>query len=71
MNRATERSAPNLSDSRKNRLGSAILRGILSVFGPAAACFLVKFIGTLAYRSILIHPFISKLNCLRFHMLLI
>ena len=44
MNRATERSAPNLSDSRKNRLGSAILRGILSVFGPAAACFLVKFI---------------------------
>ncbi|MBQ7730997.1 MAG: lysophospholipid acyltransferase family protein [Lentisphaeria bacterium] len=39
-----QKPAANLSDTRKNRLGSAILRGILSVFGPAAACFLVKFI---------------------------
>ena len=46
--RASEQSAGNLSDTRRNKLGSAILRGILSVFGPAAACFLVKFIA-LAY----------------------
>lgn len=39
-----QKPAANLSDTRKNKLGSAILRGILSVFGPAAACFLVKFI---------------------------
>ena len=38
----------NLSDVRQNKLGSAILRGILTVFGPAAACFLVRFI-SLAY----------------------
>ena len=46
--RASAQSAGNLSDTRRNKLGSAILRGILSVFGPAAACFLVKFIA-LAY----------------------
>jgi len=40
--------AANLSDVRQNRLGSAILRGILTAFGPAAACFLVRFI-SLAY----------------------
>jgi len=44
MTRATAQPAANLSDTRKNKVGSAILRGILSVFGPAAACFLVKFI---------------------------
>ena len=44
MNRTDAQSAANLSDTRKNRLGSAILRWVLSVFGPAAACFLVKFI---------------------------
>jgi lauroyl/myristoyl acyltransferase len=44
MSRESAQPAANLSDTRKNRLGSAILRGILSVFGPAAACFLVKFI---------------------------
>ena len=44
----TARDAANLSDSRQNKLGSAILRGILSVFGPAPACFLVEFI-SLAY----------------------
>lgn len=44
MSREPAQSAANLSDSRKNRLGSAILRGILSVLGPGAACFLVKFI---------------------------
>ncbi len=44
MSRAPAQSAANLSDTRRNKLGSAILRGILSVFGPAAACFLVKFI---------------------------
>ena len=43
MTRADAQPA-NLSDTRKNRLGSAILRGILSVLGPVAACFLVKFI---------------------------
>jgi lauroyl/myristoyl acyltransferase len=43
MNR-TDEPAANLSDARRNKLGSAILRWILSVFGPAAACFLVKFI---------------------------
>ena len=49
MNRdSVQKPAANLSDTRRNRLGSAILRGILSVFGPAAACFLVKFIA-LAY----------------------
>jgi len=42
--KGSSKSAENLSDSRQNRLGSAILRGILAVFGPAAACFLVKFI---------------------------
>ena len=36
-------SAENLSDTRKNRLGSAILRLVLSVLGPAAACFLVRW----------------------------
>ena len=41
---AQSQPAANLSDTRKNRLGSAILRWILAVFGPAAACFLVKFI---------------------------
>ena len=44
MNRASAHSAANLSDTRGTKLGSAIVRGILSVFGPAAACFLVKFI---------------------------
>ena len=44
MSRASAQPAANLSDTRNNKLGSAILRGILSVFGPAAACFLVKFI---------------------------
>lgn len=45
MNRdSTQKSAANLSDTRRNRLGSAILRRILSLFGPGAACFLVKFI---------------------------
>lgn len=44
MNRASAQPAANLSDTRGTRLGSAILRGILSVFGPAVACFLVKFI---------------------------
>lgn len=44
MNGASAQPAANLSDTRGTRLGSAILRGILSVFGPAAACFLVKFI---------------------------
>ncbi len=44
MSRKSAQSAANLSDTRKNKLGSAILRGILSVFGPGAACFLVKFI---------------------------
>jgi predicted LPLAT superfamily acyltransferase len=44
MIRAAEQPAANLSDTRKNKLGSAILRGILSVFGPAVACFFVKFI---------------------------
>jgi predicted LPLAT superfamily acyltransferase len=44
MSHDSSQSAANLSDTRKNRLGSAILRWILSVFGPAAACFLVKFI---------------------------
>ena len=44
MSRETAQSSANLSDTRKNKLGSAILRGILSVFGPGAACFLVKFI---------------------------
>ena len=39
MNRAGE----NLSDTRKNKLGSAIPRGVLSVLGPAAACFLVRW----------------------------
>ena len=49
MNRdPVQKPAANLSDTRRNRLGSAILRGILSVFGPAAACFFVKFIA-LAY----------------------
>ena len=48
MNRASAQPSANLSDTRRNRLGSAILRGVLSVFGPAAACFLVKFIA-LAY----------------------
>ena len=48
MNRANAQSAANLSDTRRNKLGSAILRAILSVFGPAAACFFVKFIA-LAY----------------------
>ena len=42
--RASAQHAGNLSDTRRNKLGSAILRGILSVFGPAAACLLVKFI---------------------------
>ena len=41
---AARQPAANLSDTRRNKLGSAILRGILSLFGPAAACFLVKFI---------------------------
>ena len=41
---AQRQSAANLSDTRGTRLGSAILRGILSAFGPAAVCFLVKFI---------------------------
>ena len=45
---AARQPAANLSDTRRNKLGSAILRGILSVFGPAAACFLVRFIA-LAY----------------------
>lgn len=40
MNRAGK----NLSDSRKNKLGSAILRGVLSFLGPAAACFLVRWL---------------------------
>ena len=44
MNRASAQPSANLSDTRRNRLGSAILRGVLFVFGPAAACFLVKFI---------------------------
>ncbi len=44
MSRASAQPAANLSDTRRNKLGSAILRGILAVFGPAAACFLVKFI---------------------------
>ena len=44
MTRASAQPAANLSDTRRNRLGSAILRWILSVFGPAAACFLVRFI---------------------------
>ena len=44
MSNDTGKDTANLSDSRQNRLGSAILRGILAVFGPAAACFLVKFI---------------------------
>lgn len=44
MNSAHAQSDANLSDSRGTKLGTAILRGILSVFGPAAACFLVKFI---------------------------
>ena len=44
MSRETAQSSANLSDTRKNKLGSAILRGILSVFGPGAACFLVRFI---------------------------
>ena len=44
MTRSSAQSAANLSDTRKNKLGSAILRRILSVFGPAVACFLVKFI---------------------------
>ena len=38
----------NLSDSRRNKLGSAFLRGVISLFGPAPACFLVEFI-SLAY----------------------
>jgi lauroyl/myristoyl acyltransferase len=42
MNSTSAQPAANLSDTRRNRLGSAILRCILSVFGPAAACFLVK-----------------------------
>jgi len=37
-------SAENLSDARGTRLGTAILRGVMTVFGPAATCFLVKFI---------------------------
>lgn len=46
MTRASAQSQPaaNLSDTRRNKLGSAILRVILSFFGPAAACFLVRFI---------------------------
>ena len=44
MTRASAPPAANLSDTRRNKLGTAILRGILSVFGPAAACFLVRFI---------------------------
>lgn len=44
MNGASAQPAANLSDTRGTRLGSAILRGILSVFGPAVACFFVKFI---------------------------
>ena len=44
MSRESAQPAANLSDTRKNKLGTAILRRILSVFGPAAACFLVKFI---------------------------
>ena len=44
MTRTAAQPAANLSDTRKNKLGSAILRRILSVFGPGAACFLVKFI---------------------------
>ncbi len=44
MNRASAQPAANLSDTRGTKLGSAIVRGILSVFGPGAACFLVKFI---------------------------
>ena len=44
MTRAAAHPAANLSDTRRNKLGSAILRWILSVFGPRAACFLVKFI---------------------------
>ena len=44
MSHDSAQSAANLSDTRKNRLGSAILRWILSVFGPGAACFLVRFI---------------------------
>ena len=42
--RSEQTRAANLSDSRRNKLGSAILRWILSVFGPAPACFLVEFI---------------------------
>ena len=37
------RNGENLSDARGTRLGSAILRGILTVFGPAAACFIVRW----------------------------
>ena len=48
MKRATPQPSANLSDTRQNKLGSAILRGTLSVFGPGATCFLVKFIA-LAY----------------------
>ena len=42
--RTEQTHAANLSDTRQNKLGSAILRWILSVFGPAPACFLVEFI---------------------------
>ena len=45
---SAQKSAANLSDTRRNRLGTAILRRVLSVFGPAVACFFVKFIA-LAY----------------------
>ena len=41
---AAPRGGSNLSDSRQNKLGSAILRRIISLFGPAPACFLVEFI---------------------------
>ena len=44
MSPDSAQSSANLSDTRKNKLGSAILRGILSAFGPGAACFLVRFI---------------------------
>lgn len=44
MSANSEKDTASLSDNRRNRLGSAILRGILSAFGPSAACFLVRFI---------------------------
>jgi len=44
MSSAPSTQAENLSDARKNKLGSAILRLVLSVLGPAAACFLVRWL---------------------------